>query len=89
MPPPAGLRRAECAGDGPAASAITGRRLRGVVVPDGMGDADRGREMAAKVIGKHNVGDALEAVAGLTGDQVPRVRAAASRALITLSAFGA
>ncbi len=49
----------------------------------------RVREMAAKVIAKHHVGDALQAVAALADDPVPRVRSAASRAVMMLSASGA
>lgn len=51
-------------------------------------DAWRVREMAAKVVARHRVDDALEAVAGLRGDQVPRVRAAADRALARLTVSG-
>jgi HEAT repeat protein len=46
----------------------------------------RVREMAAKVIARHQVGDALAAVAALTADPVPRVAAAADRAVMILSA---
>jgi hypothetical protein len=49
-------------------------------------DAWRVRELAAKVIARHRVGDALDAVAALRGDAVPRVRAAAERSLIRLTA---
>jgi hypothetical protein len=49
-------------------------------------DAWRVREMAAKVIARHRVGDAITAVAALTHDPVPRVRSAAERAVIILSA---
>ncbi|HEX5189283.1 MAG TPA: HEAT repeat domain-containing protein [Streptosporangiaceae bacterium] len=49
-------------------------------------DAWRVREMAAKVVAKHKVGDAIEAVVALAEDHVPRVRTAASRAVMTLSA---
>ncbi|HEX7993839.1 MAG TPA: HEAT repeat domain-containing protein [Streptosporangiaceae bacterium] len=49
----------------------------------------RVREMAAKVIAKHHLGDALQAVAALADDPVPRVRSAASRAVMMLSASGA
>lgn len=49
----------------------------------------RVREMAAKVIARHRVDDALEAVTGLRGDPVPRVRAAADRALARLTVSGA
>lgn len=48
----------------------------------------RVREMAAKVIARHRVGDALTAVAELRDDQRPRVRAAAERAVVILTASG-
>jgi len=51
-----------------------------------MDDAWRVREMAAKVIARHQVGDALAAVVALKDDPVPRVRAAADRAVMILSA---
>jgi hypothetical protein len=35
---------------------------------------------------RHHVGDALTAVAGLRDDQVPRVRAAAGRAVAAITA---
>ncbi len=49
-------------------------------------DAWRAREMAAKVVAKHLVGEATAAVARLRDDPVPRVRQAAERALIRLGA---
>jgi HEAT repeat protein len=49
-------------------------------------EAWRVREMAAKVIARHKVGDGLAAVVALKDDPVPRVRAAADRAVMTLSA---
>jgi hypothetical protein len=52
-------------------------------------DAWRVREMAAKVIARHRVADALDAIVALRHDPVPRVRAAASRAVMTLTATGA
>lgn len=52
-------------------------------------EAWRVREMAAKVIARHRVDDALEAVTGLRADPVPRVRAAADRALARLTVSGA
>jgi hypothetical protein len=52
-------------------------------------DAWRVREMAAKVIARHRVGDALPAVAALRHDPVPRVRSAAERAVMILAAAGA
>ena len=51
-------------------------------------EAWRVREMAAKVVARHKVGDALDAVAALRGDEVERVRAAASRAVTLLTAAG-
>jgi len=46
----------------------------------------RVREMAAKVVARHRVDEALEAVAALQEDGVARVRAAAHRALWQLTA---
>lgn len=48
----------------------------------------RVREMTAKVIARHRIGAALEAVAELRDDPVPRVRAAAHRAVVLLTAAG-
>jgi hypothetical protein len=48
-------------------------------------DAWRVREMGAKVVARHQVDDALESVAVLVDDPVPRVRAAATRALVRLT----
>ena len=44
-------------------------------------DAWRVREMAAKVVARHLVGDAFDAMTRARGDPVERVRAAAERAL--------
>jgi HEAT repeat protein len=52
-------------------------------------EAWRVREMAAKVVAKRKLGDALPVVAGLREDPVPRVRAAAARATVVLTAAGA
>jgi hypothetical protein len=41
--------------------------------------------MAVKVVARHVLGDALPAVAELRDDPVPRVRAAAGRAVAVLS----
>ena len=49
----------------------------------------RVREMAAKVIARHRVGEGLAAVVALKDDQVSRVRVAADRAVMILSAAGA
>lgn len=51
-------------------------------------DAWRVREMAAKVVARHLVADAFDAVAGLRDDPVARVRAAAERALARLTRVG-
>ena len=51
-------------------------------------NAWRVREMAAKVIARHRIGDALAAVAQLRNDPVARVRAAAERAIVILTASG-
>ena len=45
----------------------------------------RVREMAAKVIAAHRIGRALDAVAALRDDPVPRVRVAAERAVVSLT----
>jgi hypothetical protein len=45
----------------------------------------RVREMCAKVVARHAVGDLWEAVAALRDDEVPRVRSAADRALDSLT----
>lgn len=48
----------------------------------------RVREMAAKVVARHLLGDALPAVADLRNDHVPRVRTAATRAVVLLTRAG-
>ena len=52
-------------------------------------DAWRVREMAAKVIARHRVGTALAAIAELRADKIARVRAAAERAVMILTAQSA
>lgn len=52
-------------------------------------DAWRVREMSAKVVARHQVGDALPIVADLRDDPVQRVRAAAHRAVVSVMAAGA
>lgn len=49
----------------------------------------RVRELAAKIVARHLLGDALPAVAALRDDPVSRVRAAAERAVVTLTRTGA
>jgi hypothetical protein len=51
-------------------------------------DSWRVREMAVKVVARHLVDGAFTAVADLRNDPVPRVRAAADRALVRLSEAG-
>ena len=54
---------------------------------EAMGDRTwRVREMAAKVVVRHRLGGALDAAAALRDDPVPRVRAAAARAVVVLTA---
>jgi hypothetical protein len=48
----------------------------------------RVKEMAAKVIAKYRVADGIEAVLGLRAASMPRVRAAAERAVTLLTASG-
>ncbi len=48
-------------------------------------DAWRVREMALKVVARHRLDEALETVATLQEDPVPRVRAAAHRAQVRLA----
>jgi hypothetical protein len=52
-------------------------------------EAWRVREMAAKVVARHLVGDALAAMVPLQEDPVPRVRAAATRAIARITEAGA
>ena len=59
---------------------------RSVLVDALADEAWRVREMAAKVVARHLVGAAFDAVAALRDDPVPRVRAAAERALLRLTA---
>jgi hypothetical protein len=58
----------------------------GAIVGATRDPAWRVREMAAKVVARHRIGAALDAVAALRDDPVPRVRAAAGRAVVTLTA---
>jgi hypothetical protein len=52
-------------------------------------EAWRVREMAAKVAARHLVGAATDRLAALREDPVPRVRAAAERALVRITGAGA
>jgi len=58
-------------------------------VTDALADEHwRVREMAAKVVARRRIGAALDSVAALRDDPVPRVRAAAERATVLLTAAG-
>jgi HEAT repeat protein len=62
----------------------------GPAITTALGDEHwRVREMACKVIARHQVGAALSVVAELRDDPVPRVRTAAARAVVLLTAAGA
>ncbi|HTT58672.1 MAG TPA: HEAT repeat domain-containing protein [Acidimicrobiales bacterium] len=56
----------------------------GVVIAGAKDPHWRVREMAAKVVARRRLGDALEAMSQLSDDEVPRVREAAQRALVRL-----
>jgi len=60
----------------PAEPVVTAAVVGGLADP-----AWRVREMAAKVAGRHEVGEAADALVPCAADRVPRVRAAAVRAL--------
>lgn len=61
----------------------------GAIVRATTGEHWRVREMAAKVIARHRLGAGLAAVVVLKDDPVSRVRVAADRAVMILSAAGA
>src|SRR5690349_24868979 len=61
-------------------------RATAVIIQATADDAWRVREVAAKVIARHRVEGAFAAVARLREDRVPRVRAAAQRAVVILTA---
>jgi hypothetical protein len=64
-----------------------GEGCAGEAVLEALADESwRVREMAARVVARHEVGGALAAVAALRDDPVPRVRAAAARAVAVLIA---
>jgi hypothetical protein len=58
------------------------------VIAGARDDHWRVREMSAKVVARHQVLDAHDAMATLRDDPTPRVRAAADRALARLGEFG-
>ncbi len=60
-------------------------RATGQVVRALDDEAWRVREMAAKVVARHLVGEATTSVAARRDDPVPRVRRAAERALVRLT----
>lgn len=72
-----------------AASPTPKQRIAAECARPGGGPGLIVREMAAKVVARHRVGGALDAVAPLRDDPIPRVRAAAHRAVVLLTAFTA
>lgn len=55
------------------------------IVGDTTDESWRAREMAAKVVARHRVTGALEAVALLRNDPSPRVRSTAERAVLAIT----
>lgn len=60
-------------------------RATAAIIRAAADDAWRVREMAAKVVARHRIDDALNAMVDLQDDKVPRVRSAAGRAVATLT----
>jgi hypothetical protein len=60
-------------------------RATAAIIQAATDDAWRVREMAAKVVARHRIDDALSVMADLQNDQVPRVRSAAGRAIAVLT----
>ena len=60
-----------------------------VVIAGAQDESWRVREMSAKVVARHQLVEAFEAMESLKGDDVARVRSAAERALVRLVEFGA
>lgn len=63
-------------------------RAEGAIIAATADEHWRVREMAAKVIARHAIDAGLEAITELRTDPVPRVRAAAGRAVVVLTAAG-
>jgi len=61
-------------------------RATAAIIRAAADDAWRVREMAAKVVARYRIDDALYAMVDLRNDKVPRVRAAAGRAVGALTA---
>jgi HEAT repeats len=59
-----------------------------VVIAGASDESWRVREMSARVVARHQVSDAIEEMAVLRDDDVPRVREAAERALMRLAEYG-
>lgn len=64
------------------------RRATKAIIRATSDESWRVREMAAKVVARHHLGDADTAMSALLSDAVPRVRAAAERALKVLTVSG-
>ncbi len=63
-------------------------RATGAIIRAAADDAWRVREMAARVVARHRVDAALDAMTGLQDDERPRVRSAARQAIAALAAGG-
>jgi hypothetical protein len=61
-------------------------KATGAIIQAAADDAWRVREMAAKVVARHRIDDALSAMADLQNDDTARVRSAAARAITALAA---
>jgi hypothetical protein len=73
-----------------AASDVAALDAATAAVIHALGDSRwRVREMAAKVVAAYHLGHGLDAVAALRADPVSRVRAAAERAVVRLTAHSA
>lgn len=62
-------------------------RATAAIIRAAADDAWRVREMAAKVVARYRIDDALNAMVDLRNDKVPRVRSAAGRAVAALTAI--
>jgi len=63
-------------------------RATAAIIRAAADDAWRVREMAAMVVARHRIDDALDAMVDLRNDKVPRVRLAAGQAVATLTTAG-
>jgi HEAT repeat protein len=83
---PAAPRSSRSLGDPPRLLYAWDDRATPSIIKATRDGAWRVREMALKVIARHKIGEAIDAVARLQHDPVARVRTAAQRALVMLTA---